>query len=131
MERSVPEYTSVIRMVFVADSIPEAEMTAYAAVEAIEENLVELDHGDEVEVTYVGPQIDGTTPSELIASLERTRNTLILTKSQRCWEVAKELDKLVFALERGDYTALASYDHGRFFEIAQKVLDTVGEVEDD
>lgn len=116
-------YQCVLRVSFMADSDVEAELIAMEAQNAVEREVVEVEHGDEVAVSHIGPETAGGTPAELLAACIATRNALIITKSRPCWDVAKEIDKLVFALERGDYSFVTAYDYGRFFDIANKLLE--------
>ena len=115
-------YTAILRLEFLADSEVEAEITAMEAQTLVEGQL-DLTEGDEVGVSHIGLETAGNTPVELIATCVATRNALILTKAKPCWDVAKELDKLIDSLERHDYQFVSSdYDYGRFFDIAAKLL---------
>lgn len=116
-------FCTVIRMNYLAESEVDAELVALSAQEVLEGQVIELDHGDEVVITHTGVETGGTTPTELIATLIPARNALILTKSKPCWDAGKEIDKIIFALERHDHSFISSYDHGRFFDIAKEVLE--------
>lgn len=116
-------YRAVIRIEYLAETEVDAELVAMSAQNAIEASVIEVDNGDEVAITHIGPETSGTTPEELIAVLIPARNSLILTKSKPCWDAAKEIDKIIDALERHDHSFVSSYDHGRFFDIATKLLE--------
>lgn len=71
--------------------------------------------------TYVGH-----TPEELLVNFRVTRNALIKTRYLPCFEIAKELDRVIQALERGDLQLVSPYDHTRIFDLAEQIL-TKGE----
>ena len=121
------QFHAVLRLIYEAESDLDAELMAMLAQQAVEGNVLELDHGDEASITYVGPETVGTTPAELVALLTHARNELILTKARTCWEVGKEIDRVIWHLERRDYEFVGSYDHGHFYEVAEKVLASQGE----
>lgn len=122
-------YRAVLRLAYQADGEVEAEIIAEDARASIEATILDITDGDTVEVRQVAPETSGITPEELINAMESTRNALILTKTKACWDVAKELDRLVLCLERQDYAFVSPYDHGHFWDIAEKIL--AEEAEDD
>jgi len=82
----------------------------------------ELDEG-EVVVTEVIDNPTATAPEELLLRFRDTRDRLIRTRVAGCVDVARELDKVISALEHADYSMMSQYDYGRFTSIMDRILN--------
>lgn len=102
------------------------DVEARIIAETIRENAgKDLEEGDDVWVDDVVETSPPTTPHALIHRLRVTRNDLIRLKSNECYDLARELDKIAWMLERRmdsqsvDFTA---YDYGAFLDTVKRVL---------
>jgi len=115
------EYVATIRLGYKAESEVDATLIADSVVtEAMK--ILEPEDGDEAIVTQVTDFAPADIPQEAINVLIKARNTLIKAKLFHTVEAARELDKIIYALEHGDWIALAPYDYGRFMDIMTDVI---------
>lgn len=111
-------------VIFVADEL-DAAVVAEVIREHIEADL-DPEDGDFVSLTQVipfGPHV-GVTPTEMCDKLRVARNVLIRTRIKECFDLARELDKMIFVLSnrRDDVNDLAGYDWSSMLNIAADVL---------
>ncbi len=120
---SLRPFNIVLRGTIFCETEVDAVLAANAIMEAASKDL-EPEEGDEIAVTEVLEHTLASDPIELVQRLVRVRNDLIKTKIKQCWDTAKEIDFIIYGLKyRMDPLAMGSYDHGRIFEITQKVLN--------
>lgn len=124
-------YVATLRAVFDA----EDEVEAIFIADQIRLNGfqdLDEDDGDILDVTQVTSNSLELSPEETLTQLKRARNLLIKTRIRQCYELAKELDQQLYALEhRADSDfSMAGYDYGKFMEIAEAILQR-GEVPND
>jgi hypothetical protein len=118
-------YVATLRAIYSADDDVEAALIA----EAIRENgSVDLDDEDdesEVFVTQVTSNSLEVSFEESLALFRRTRNLLIKTRIKQCFELAKQLDQMIWVLEhrREPGFDLAGYDYTKFFELSEQILE--------
>ena len=116
-------YVATLRAVFDAESDVDAVFIADLICENGKKDLEE-DSGDSLDVTQVTNFGIDLIPEETLTRLKQARNLLIKTRLRYCWDVAKELDKAIWSLERRDDEQLmAGYDYGRFLEFARAILN--------
>lgn len=118
------QYVATLRAIFWADD----EVVAQVVAEQVRQNGskdLELDEGDSVDVTDVIPLGFGLSAAETSQVLRTARNCLIRTRIKQCWELARELDKVAYILERRleEHFDASSYDYGKFMDVSQQVLD--------
>jgi hypothetical protein len=112
-------YTSIIAT-FSADD----EVAARMIGETIRENAQkDLDDGDEVWVEEVLPVGAPQTEHALIHRIERTRNDLIRLRKTDTYDIARELDKIAWALRVKSADSHATYDYGTFLDVVKRVLE--------
>ena len=116
-------YVATLRAFFRADDEVEAILIADKIAENGSLDLEE-DDGDTLGVTQVCKTGVGLTPQEVVEHLRITRNVLIRTRVKRCFEMAREIDQLAWALEHGDEQtwSLAGYDYSKFLDVAEAIL---------
>ncbi len=114
-------YTATIVVTFDADD----EVQATIIGELIRENAnKDLEDGDEIYVSQVLPISEAQAPHELVHRIKQVRNDLIRLKKNDCFDVARELDKIAFALTVHD-DELATYDYTKFLQTARTIMDGV------
>lgn len=123
----MPRFVATLRAVFDADD----EVTAILAAERIRENGIadlDEDEGDELNVTQVTSNALDISPDEVLEQLEKARNLLIRTRIKQCFEQARELDKIIYALRHRDEESfdMRGYDYGNFMDIAEEILTKKG-----
>lgn len=103
----------------------EVEATLVADVIKTEgEKHLEPEDGDELYVAQVVKFGGPAEPAELIDRLLRSRNDLIKTRIKQCWDVAKQLDYVIFGLKKGLEPHLTGqYNHGDFIDVATAILE--------
>lgn len=116
------EYVATLRATYKAGSDAEAELAAHRMAELIREEILDDEEDDDIYVTQVISTEPAVIAEEIISVLARARDTLIRTKLSHCVDVAREVDKVCFALEQGDLESLVPYDYGRFFDRLEEVL---------
>lgn len=115
------EYVATLRLGYKAADEIEAQLIADSVVtEAMK--ILESEDGDEAVITQVTDYAPADIPAEAINVLIKARNTLIKAKLHHTVEAARELDKIIFALEHGDWIALAPYDYGRFVDVMTAIF---------
>lgn len=104
----------------------ETEVEAILAADVIKtegEKHLDSEDGDDLYVAQVTEFTAAAEPAELIDRLVRTRNDLIKTRIKQCWDVARELDAVIYGLrKRMEPHEVTSYDYGHFIEVAHKIL---------
>jgi hypothetical protein len=116
-------YIATLRAQFNADDDVEAIWIADKIMENGEVDLNE-DDGDLLEVTQVTSNALDITPQEVLVQLRRARNLLIRTRIKQCFETARELDKIIYALSHRDEINfdMSSYDWGAFMQITEQII---------
>ena len=117
------QYVATLRAFFKADDEVEAIFIA-DQIKVNGEKDLEEEEGDELTVTQVTRIGVGYTPEEICNVVKHCRNVLIRTRVKRCFETARELDQLAWALEHGDTEmfGMAGYDYAKFMDVAEEIL---------
>lgn len=122
----MPTYVATLRAFFDADDDASAMLIADKIAEnaAVDLNDDE-DSDDAVVLTQVTSNALELTGEESITQFRLTRNLLIKTRIKQCYEMAKELDKMIWVLEHRQEQGfdLANYDYTKFYEIADDILN--------
>lgn len=117
------EYVATLRLTYKADDEVEARLIGELARERAESELDVEDDQDEAILTQVTSFAGAIEPRELLTRLMQTRNDLIRTRYTECYDLARELDKIAYALEKRLMPdEVTDYDFGRFIQVAQVVL---------
>ena len=117
------EYVATIRLTFQAADDVEAQMISELARERAESELDTEDDKDEAILTQVTSFSAAVEPRELLTRLTLTRNDLIRTRYRECFELARQLDVLLDALQKRLLPEeVTDYDYGHFPEVAQRIL---------
>jgi hypothetical protein len=121
MPELIPFIISLRGIVYCKD-----EVSAILAADVIktegEKHLSEED-GDELYVAQVTQHQAAVEPMELVDRLIRSRNDLIKTRIKQCWDVARELDAVIYGLKkRAQPHEIGEYDYGHFISVAHKIL---------
>lgn len=114
------QYVATLRASFAADDEVQAQLAADNMAEAVRELLDE--DTDDVVVTQVIDTEPAIVADEMVNVLARARDTLIKTRMMSYVDLAREIDKVCFALEYGDLQTLVPYDYGRFMERVEQLL---------
>lgn len=117
------DFIATIRLSYKANDDVEAQLIAELARERAESELdTELDK-DEAILTQVTCFVGNVEPRELLTRLTLTRNDLIRTRYKECYELARELDRLIDALQKRLLPyEVTDYDYGRFSDVAEAIL---------
>lgn len=115
------DYITTFRAFFKAPDDATADIVAYDIQQAAKALLDEED-GDEVVVTQTTSLGIPTSPAEMIPPLAVARNILIRSRRQGMVDLARELDRVIFALEGGDFAQVRTYDYGRFMDLMEEVM---------
>ena len=118
-------FLMAFRAVVLCEDEVEAQMVAEVIRSEGEKHLEEED-GDELFIAQVTKFTAAVEPIELVDRLTRARNDLVKTRMKECWDVAKELDVVIWGLRRGMDPMLSTYNHGNFIDVATSIL-TKGE----
>lgn len=101
----------------------EARMAADVMTTEASKYLDEED-GDEVFITQVTPFAPVVEHAELIDRLKRARNDLVKTRIVDCWNTARDLDRIIFGLQRGvNPHEIGTYNYGHFMEVSSAILE--------
>lgn len=116
-------YVATLRAVYDADD----EVEAIFIADKIKENGgVDLDEeeGDTLEVTQVTNNSLDISPEETLAHLRLSRDLLIRTRIKQCYELARQIDEMAYALEhrRDPDFDLSGYDYSEMLEITERIL---------
>lgn len=118
----VHKYVATFRAIYEADDDAKAALVA----EKIRENgTQDLDDEDTLDVTQVTSNHLELEPVEVQQQLARARNLLIKTRMREGVDLARGLDRFIFALKFRDspsYTQ-GGYDHGRFMDVLLAILE--------
>lgn len=116
-------HIATLRLVINTHDEVEAILAA-DKIREVAEDYLEPEDGDEVIVTQVTSMTTAVEPAETLVILRRARNALIRTRIKDCFDMGRELDKMIYALEhRGDGEhALAGYDYGKLMEVMELIL---------
>lgn len=117
------QYVATLRASFEAEDDAQALLIADDIATQGLDKILEAEEGDTIIVTQVIDYAPADTPQEIINVLAKARNTLILTKMQPMIDLAREVDKVIFSLEKGDWVGFAPYDYGRFMELIELVIN--------
>lgn len=116
-------YLMAFRAVVACDDDVQAQMIA-EVIRSEGEKHLDPDDGDELFIAQVTPYIAAVEPMELVDRLLRARNDLIKTRVKQCWDVAKQLDQVIWGLQNGLEPHMeSSYPHGRFIDVATAILE--------
>jgi hypothetical protein len=118
----IPHIATLRCIINTADEV-EAVLAA-DKLKAVCEDYLDEEDGDEVVVTQVTSMTTAVEPSETLVILRRARNALIRTRIRDCFDMAREFDKMIYALDHrsdGEH-ALAGYDYGHLLEVADQIL---------
>lgn len=116
-------YLMSFRAVVTCEDDVEAAMVA-DVIKTEGEKHLDAEDGDDLYVAQVIPFGAYAEPAELVDRLLRTRNDLIKTRYIECWNLAKQLDMQIFAMQKQlDPQIVETYNHGRFIEVATAILE--------
>lgn len=115
------EYVATLRASFQCENDAEALLVAHDIAEMARGGILEEAEGDDIVVTQVIDYAPADTPQEIINVLAKARNTLIKTKVSKMLDLARELDMVIFSLEKGDFELIAPYDQ-RFMDLVEQVI---------
>lgn len=118
----MPNYVATLRASYDAPDDATAMVIADDIRTQGLDKILQVEDGDDIVVTQVIDYSPADTPQEIINVLAKARNTLIKTKLQAMIDLAREIDKVIYSLERGDWTSFAPYDFGRFMELLEIVI---------
>lgn len=118
------KYVATFRAEFDADD----DVTAAIIADQIRLNGsqdLDEEEGDDLECTQVTSQALDLRPEELLEHLKRSRDLLIKTRIKQCFNLAQDLDKILYALEFREDPGfvMGSYDYGRFMDHALTLLE--------
>lgn len=117
-------HVATLRVILYTQDEVEAILAA-DKLKSVCEDYLDADEGDKVVVTQVTSSSTDVEPSETLTIIRRARNALIRTRIKECFDQARELDRIAYALEHrgeGPEHALAGYDYGRLMEVADSIL---------
>jgi len=120
----VPKYVATFRAVYDADNDVMAQVVADQIRLNAEADLSPED-GDEFECTQVTDNEQNLTPDELIIMLRKARNLLIKTAWRPAYDAARELDRLIYAMQtkQDDPSfSMAGYQYGDFMDLCEAIL---------
>jgi len=104
----------------------ENEVDAILAADVVRtegEKHLDADDGDELYVAQVTEHMEAVEPSELIDRLIRTRNDLIKTRIKQCWDVARDLDFVIYGLKKRMLPhEMGAYDYGHIISVSHQIL---------
>ena len=103
------------------------EVEARLIAETVRENATkDLDDSetstDEAWVDQVVSVLGDLSPLAVIQRIRITRNDLIRLRKNDCFDIARSLDQIAWALEQGQSPEYVAYDYGKFLETAKNVL---------
>jgi hypothetical protein len=120
----VPKYVATFRAIFDAeDDVMAAIVSDQIRLNA--ESDLDTEDGDSVECTQVTSNALDLQPEELFSQLRRTRNLLIKTRIKECFQMARDFDQMIYALQFRDqpsFIGMSGYDWGKFMEDAEAIL---------
>lgn len=119
----MPRFVATFRATYDADDDVSAEIVADQIRLNAEQDLDD-EEGDTFECTQVTSNALELTPDELMNLLRKTRNALIKTRVKECWEQAREIDKLIYAMRFRDepHFALSGYSYGDFMDLTIAII---------
>jgi len=117
------KYVATLRALFQAQD----DATAVFIADKIRENGavdLEEDEGDSLDVSQVTSSGLDLTPDETIVVLKKARNLLIKTRIKQCYNLAKDLDKVIHSLlvKENPEIVYGTYSHGDFMDLCEKIL---------
>lgn len=114
-----------LRAVFTAKSEVEAILIA-DQIKVNGEVDLDQEEGDSLDVTQVTSNQLVMSPEDTLVNFRKTRNLLIRTRVRQAFELAQELDKLIFMFQQRlvDEAGLelSGYSYGDFMDLALKIL---------
>lgn len=116
------QFVATFRATYKAESEVEANLIAYNIEELVTQEILDEDEEDEIVTTQVIDTEPAVVVDEMLNVLAKARDTLIKTKLQSCVDVAREVDKVCFALEHGDLKSIVPYDYGRFMDRIEHII---------
>ena len=116
------DYVATLRAGYQASDDATALIIAEHIAQLARDNALELEEGDEILVTQVIDFAPADVPQEIIDVLVKARNTLIKTRLSPMIDLARELDRVIFSLEHGDFDAIMPYDFSRMPEFIVQIL---------
>jgi hypothetical protein len=118
------EFIAVLHVYMKEDSEVQAVLAADDIKQHLEKEILDKEELDEaVDVVQVIPAFDDPTPSASVMQLRRARNILIRTKIIDCFNIARELHRVAWELEKRTDPDMSNFDHGSFLPVAQAVLE--------
>jgi len=117
-------FVSTFRATYDADNDVEAAIVADQIRLNAEQDL-EAEDGDTFECTQTTSNALELTPDEVLSQFRRTRNLLIKTRIKECYNLARELDQMIFVLQFRDQPSftIGSYDYGKFMDLTIAILE--------
>lgn len=118
------DYVGIFKIILADVSTETRAHEILTEVQDLIEETLESD--DEVTLTQLveTPNFVEHATTKQIVSLRYARNTLLALKFKDCWEFAKQLDQMQFALSKHmnpDESAGLEYPHGHVMELFEEV----------
>lgn len=120
----MPRFVSTFRATYDAADEVSADVIADQICLNAASDLDE-EEGDTFECTQTTSNALDITPEELMTLLRKARNALIRTRWRPAYELAREFDRIIYALQFRDdprFTA-SGYDFGHFMDLAERILN--------
>jgi hypothetical protein len=110
-----------VEAIFIADQI---RLNGEQDLDTDEDLLDEGEEVDTLEVTQITDNGLNLTPDEALSVFRHARNLLIKTRIKQCFDLAREFDRTIYALENREIEgfSMRSYDYGRFMDLAESIL---------
>ncbi len=120
----MPRFVATLRAIYDAQDEVEAMLVADKICENGSADLDDSDDDSSLEVTQVVSNGLQLLPQEMLSRLRIARNLLIKTRIKQCYELAQELDRVIFALEHREDPgfSIRAYDYGAFIDLADRIL---------
>ena len=119
----MPQYIATLRAVYEAADDAEA---AFAADQIRENGRSDFDEESEntLDVTQVTSNQLDVTPEETIVHLKKARNLLVKTRIRQCYDLARELDIQIYALEHrlNPAFSMGGYNYADFVDLCEAIL---------
>lgn len=114
-------FVATFRVQFLADDEVGAALLADQMAQELATDLNPED-GEEAALTQVASTSIGATPEELLVNFRATRNALIRTRFKPAFDLAKQLQEIIQALQEGDLQLMRPFRHGDFADLAEAIL---------
>lgn len=118
---SLETFIATLRVQFLANDEVEAQIVADQMASDLNSDLI-ADDGERAILTQVASTEVGVTYEEMLVNFRATRNALIRTRYKPAFDLARELQQIIQALENGDLKLIQPFDYGKFQDIAEAII---------